>query len=141
MTLPIAKKKPARADCFLICCFLICAIPGVIAVISSAHGIMGGDGPGYHQIAVNLLQRHIFSAAQIPPYEPTTFRTPGYPLFLAAIYAFTNQSIWAVRIAQLALLWLSAWGTAQIATHFFSRSVGAISACLLLLYLPFISYV
>jgi len=45
------------------------------------------DALGYQQLAVNLLMHHVFSMSAQPPYQPDVIRTPGYPFFLAAIYA------------------------------------------------------
>jgi hypothetical protein len=135
MSLSIAQNTLIRSACLL-----LCAIPSIIAVVTLQNGVIG-DGPEYHQIAVNLLQRHVFSEAHVIPYEPTVFRSPGYPGFLAAIYAFTRQSTGAVRMVQLLLFWLSAWGTGRIAARLFSPLAGFIATCLTLLYLPLVSYV
>jgi 4-amino-4-deoxy-L-arabinose transferase-like glycosyltransferase len=59
------------------------------------------DGRLYSQIARNVLEQHVYSAASQPPYEPTLIRLPGYPLFLAAIYAaFGHGNNTAVRVVQ-----------------------------------------
>lgn len=62
-----------------------------------------GDGKVYAQIARNVLEQHIFSHATEPPYEPSFIRLPGYPLFLAGIYAaFGHDNNTAVRTIQAA---------------------------------------
>jgi Dolichyl-phosphate-mannose-protein mannosyltransferase len=59
------------------------------------------DGRVYSQIARNLLEQHVYSHATEPPYDPSFIRLPGYPLFLAAIYAvFGHNNNTAVRIVQ-----------------------------------------
>jgi len=59
------------------------------------------DGRVYAQIARNVLEQHVYSHADQPPYEPSLIRLPGYPLFLAAIYAvFGHANNGAVRIVQ-----------------------------------------
>ena len=40
----------------------------------------------YKPLAVNLMAGHGFSMDLAPPYHPSVFRTPIYPLFLAGIY-------------------------------------------------------
>jgi len=135
MSLSIAQNTLMKSACLL-----LCAIPSIIVVVTLQNGVIG-DGPEYHQIAVNVLQRHVFSEAYGIPYEPTVFRSLGYPVFLAAIYAITSQSTGAVRMVQLLLFWLSAWGAGRIAARLFSPLAGFIATCLTLLYLPLVSFV
>lgn len=59
------------------------------------------DGRTYSQIARNVLEQHVYSHAEAPPYDPSLIRLPGYPLFLATIYSiFGHTNNTAVRIAQ-----------------------------------------
>ena len=59
------------------------------------------DGKIYAQIARNVLEQHVYSHAIEAPYDPSLIRLPGYPLFLAGIYAvFGHGDNTAVRIAQ-----------------------------------------
>jgi len=59
------------------------------------------DGRIYSQIARNVLEQHVFSHADQPPYDPSLIRLPGYPLFLTAIYAtFGHGNNTAVRVIQ-----------------------------------------
>jgi Dolichyl-phosphate-mannose-protein mannosyltransferase len=59
------------------------------------------DGRVYAQMARDLLEQHVFSVDPQPPYQPTLIRLPGYPLFLAGVYAlFGHGNNEAVRLAQ-----------------------------------------
>jgi len=59
------------------------------------------DGKVYSQIAGNLLEQHVYSHATEAPFEPSIVRLPGYPLFVAGIYAaFGEGDNTAVRIVQ-----------------------------------------
>lgn len=59
-----------------------------------------GDGVGYDLQASYLLE----GRGYVNIYdEPTAFRPPVYPLFLAAIYALTGHSFAAVRLVQALL--------------------------------------
>jgi hypothetical protein len=59
------------------------------------------DGKVYAQIARNVLEQHVYSHATEAPFDPSLIRLPGYPLFLAGIYAvFGHGDNTAVRIAQ-----------------------------------------
>lgn len=59
------------------------------------------DGRVYSQIARNVLEQHIYSHDEQPPYTPSLIRLPGYPLFLVSIYAiFGHGNNTAVRVVQ-----------------------------------------
>ena len=57
------------------------------------------DGIGYHNMAVNLVKGNGLSGHINPPYYPTFFREPGYPVFLA-----TGYKIWNVFGGELHLI-------------------------------------
>src|ERR1041385_9334862 len=72
-----------------------------IGIVPYLPNDSAGDSIGYEQIARNVLEHHVYSHLDEAPFTPTDVRLPGYPLFLAAIYAVfghTNDS--AVRIIQ-----------------------------------------
>jgi 4-amino-4-deoxy-L-arabinose transferase-like glycosyltransferase len=59
------------------------------------------DGRVYSQIARNVLEQHVYSHETEPPYLPSLIRLPGYPLFLAGVYAvFGHGNNTAVRVVQ-----------------------------------------
>ncbi|HEV2836677.1 MAG TPA: glycosyltransferase family 39 protein [Pyrinomonadaceae bacterium] len=59
------------------------------------------DGRVYAQIATNVLEQHVYSHDNQPPYSPSLIRLPGYPLFLAAVYKiFGHGNNTAVRVIQ-----------------------------------------
>lgn len=62
-----------------------------------------GDARGYVLLAENLYEHGVFSFSKEPPFVPDSFRAPGYPLFLAALYALL-QSWVGVLIAQSVLV-------------------------------------
>lgn len=65
------------------------------------HARVFGDGFWrYDPLARNLLAGHGFSTSVTPPYAPDIFDVPGYPLFVAAIYAISHASSHALAIAQ-----------------------------------------
>jgi hypothetical protein len=77
-----------------------------------------GDGKIYAQIARNLLEQHVYSHAATPPYDPSLIRLPGYPLFLAGIYAlFGHYDNTAVRIIQALIDTASCALIALVAFH------------------------
>ena len=62
-----------------------------------------GDTRFYALLADNLLAGHGFSSAEAPPYLPSVERPPGYPAFIAAVWAFTGRSYPALAMAQIFL--------------------------------------
>jgi len=59
-----------------------------------------GDASGYHLLALNLLEGKGLSW---DGETRTSYRMPGYPVFLAGIYVLTNGNSQAVRIVQAIL--------------------------------------
>ena len=59
------------------------------------------DGRVYAQIALNVLEQHVYSHETEPPYVSSLIRLPGYPFFLAGVYAvFGHGNNTAVRVVQ-----------------------------------------
>ena len=60
-----------------------------------------GDARVYSQLAINVLEQHVYSHDPQAPYAPSIIRLPGYPLFLAGVYGvFGHGNNTAVRVAQ-----------------------------------------
>src|SRR6476620_5876714 len=59
------------------------------------------DGRVYAQIARNVLEQHVYSHEEQPPFVPSLIRLPGYPFLLAAVYAVSGHgNNTAVRVVQ-----------------------------------------
>jgi hypothetical protein len=59
------------------------------------------DGKLYTQMAANIVDRDVFSAAFEEPFNATYIRLPGYPIFLAANYEVAGVgNNTAVRVTQ-----------------------------------------
>src|SRR5262245_13208962 len=71
-----------------------------IAALWHVLPIWNTDAQGYHYLALNLLQRGVFSMYAEAPFQPDALRTPGYPLFIASIYALFGVAPRAVIVAQ-----------------------------------------
>jgi Dolichyl-phosphate-mannose-protein mannosyltransferase len=60
-----------------------------------------GDARVYSQLAINVLEQHVYSHENQPPYASSLIRLPGYPLFLAGVYkVFGHGNNKAVRVVQ-----------------------------------------
>jgi hypothetical protein len=87
-----------------------------------------GDAVVYEQIATNWLQRHIFAMNIGDAIVPVDLRMPGYPAFLALVYAITR------RIGPAARFYV---GVAQILVDVATcATIGAFAALLALLTRP-----
>ena len=74
------------------------------------------DGRLYARIGLNILDQRKYSIETEEPYTPTYIRVPGYPLFLAGIYAlFGHENNRAVRVVQAVLDTITCWLIALLA--------------------------
>ncbi len=74
------------------------------------------DGRVYARIAINVLEHRTYSIETEEPYSPTLIRVPGYPLFIAGIYAlFGDENNRAVRVVQALLDTITCWLIALLA--------------------------
>jgi 4-amino-4-deoxy-L-arabinose transferase-like glycosyltransferase len=90
---------------------LVVAIEAVVvlAVVGyGRHSVLGGDGPEYQRYATNIADHFAYSNAAESPFHASVFRTPGYPVFLAAFHLIVPGSLLLVRLAQFALIALAA---------------------------------
>ena len=85
--------------------FLMLVLELIVAVfILTRFGFnfyQGGDSPRYMLLAKNLVEHGTLSFGGSSPFQPTNFRTPGYPLFLALIYFIFHSFIPAIFFGAL----------------------------------------
>ncbi|MEP6850370.1 MAG: phospholipid carrier-dependent glycosyltransferase [Acidobacteriota bacterium] len=80
---------------------LLAALIFNLWIATTYSGDQPGDSAMYVRLAGNLLDHGVFSNDTQEPFSPTLIRLPGYPLFIAAIYAvFGNGNNTAVFVAQ-----------------------------------------
>src|ERR1700722_10096956 len=60
-----------------------------------------GDGPFYIELAWNWLKNGVYGFPVYGKLTPVDMRVPGYPAFLASVFAFAGQSTKAAVIAQI----------------------------------------
>jgi 4-amino-4-deoxy-L-arabinose transferase-like glycosyltransferase len=60
-----------------------------------------GDSPFYIELAWNWLKRGVYGFSLDGQLTPVDMRAPGYPAFLAAIFAFAGNSQRAVMLVQV----------------------------------------
>lgn len=81
------------------------------------------DAGGYHELALNLLSNKSFE-------DFSNFRTPGYPVFIALLYAISFHSVWFVLLAQLLLNLVSLVLVFKISFLLFNRKIALFAALL-----------
>ena len=91
------------------------------------------DGEEYDALARSLTAGTGFAVDR----APNTFRPPGYPFFLAAIYGLAGHSYPVVKIVQSVLGALTCVFVLLIGERLFSYRVGAIAASIAAVY-PFL---
>ena len=87
----------------------------------------GPDARGYDQMAVNLLEHGILSESPGPPFEPALYRTPVYPVFLAAVYALFGHNVNGAVVIQFVLGAVMAVITAHLGERLFDDTVALIA--------------
>ena len=90
--------------------------------------VEGTDSPQYDLMARQLAAGRGFTLADAPPYVPTLFREPGYPLLVAAVYRLGGLD--TVVVLQAALLGLSAGLTALLGMRLFGLVPGLLGGAL-----------
>ena len=58
----------------------------ILIRINGTEIFFRGDGQDYQNLANNLINHQMLAITPLPPYWPTSFRTPIYPFWLVFIY-------------------------------------------------------
>src|SRR5271156_2207273 len=76
-----------------------------------------GDAPFYIELAWNWLKKGVYGFPVNGQLTPVDMRVPGYPAFLAAVFAFAGNSPRAVMLAQVLLDMVTCFLIALIAAR------------------------
>ncbi len=88
------------------------------------------DAQGYHWIAVNLLERGVFSMNTEAPFREDNIRAPLYPLFVAGWYAIGGPMPEVVVLAQVLVDVLTVAVLFRLGAQVAGRRVGWLAALL-----------
>lgn len=93
----------------LVVLILAALVRGIMlwAVVQYPERMIRRDSDGYIQVAANLLAGHGFSQQNVPPYSPSAFRTPVFPMFIALLFVLFGKSNLIVAIAQVLITLLT----------------------------------
>jgi len=84
----------------LVLLFVLALVPRLASAVFSSQ-VLSGDEPGYSQLAIRILEGKEYRSDFLLGF--TNARPPMYPIFIAIIYFFTNNSILAVKVIQALL--------------------------------------
>lgn len=101
-----------------------------------------GDVPFYIELASNWLKKGVYGLSIFGVLTPVDMRVPGYPAFLAAVFAFAGNSQRAVMLVQIVVDLATCFLTAAIAALLArpeSRRRVAMAALWLAVLCPFIA--
>src|SRR4051812_26719358 len=87
----------------------------------SGHSLVQGDSLIYADIARNWLHRGVYGITDGATITPVLIRLPGYPAFLAAVFAvFGDNSFIAVMVLQVLVDLFTCWAVADLAAQLLS---------------------
>lgn len=110
---PACPALPWRDRHLLLIASVALTLRGILAVVVGKPE--WPDSGGYLAIAANLLAGRGYSIAAEAPFEPTMFREPLYPLFLAAASMLPGSTVVAAQILQIVLAALTCLLAVQLA--------------------------
>ena len=80
-------------------------------------------------LAKNLVENKVFSRSENAPFEPDTWRTPGYPFFVAIFY-YLFGSLYPVLIAHIFLVFLTSFFIFKIVDKLTNHKLALIASIL-----------
>jgi 4-amino-4-deoxy-L-arabinose transferase-like glycosyltransferase len=84
------------------------------------------DFAWYDEVATEIVTGHSYSVEG----NPTAFRVPGYPVFLAGIYTVFGQSLFFARLANVLLGTLTVYLVYLLGRKTFSERVGLLASAI-----------
>jgi 4-amino-4-deoxy-L-arabinose transferase-like glycosyltransferase len=87
------------------------------------------DSTEFNLLATNIINLHQFTLSSEPPFLPESFRTPGYPVFLALIKLVFNNNFF-IPLTQIFLLGLCTVILFKILLSFLDNKVAFIVSLL-----------
>lgn len=97
--------------------------------------IYSRDSQSYQDSALALLEAHQFSVSPSDLNTPQTIRTPGYPAFIASIYAIFGFHPIYVILAQILLSAASLWLTYVITLRLWNQRAAIVAMMLVAIHL------
>jgi 4-amino-4-deoxy-L-arabinose transferase-like glycosyltransferase len=109
------------------------AVTCVVVACTAPSRLVTDDSPTYEEPARALLQIGRFASHPDPSAEHETVRTPGYPLFIAAVYLVFGRHHLPVILLQIVLSVGTVWIVYWLARRLFDARAGLVAAVFLTL--------
>ncbi len=93
--------------------------------------IFSPDSYTYINSAHAMLQTGRFAVSPGEPYQPQIMRTPGYPIFLAALFSIAGERYALIILIQIFFSLGTVYLTYHIAARVWNRKIGICAAILL----------
>lgn len=133
----ITRLSQPRASALVI--FLLALAARVTYNLTlAANYIPSSDALEYHQLARNLLQWHCYCL--FAPGQPTTYRPPLFPLFLAGVYWLTGANPLYGRLALSVVGAVTCVLVSLIARDLFGRRAGLLAGLIAATYPQLVIY-
>lgn len=116
----VPEQRPSRPLLLFCAAFAVVAGAWLAWWWRDLPTLLHMDSLGYYKSAVNLARHGVFSEASAPDLHPISFRTPGYPAFLAVFFFVFGAGAYIPAILNLILLGATGIGVARLA-----RKLGA----------------
>lgn len=111
----------------------------VVFILATHHVQPAADAVDYNRLAVGIAHGKGYGPSLFPQGGPSAFRPPGYPYVLGAVYAATNDSMTAGRLAGAVLGTIAVVLIATLATLVWGRRTGVVAGVIAAVYPAFIA--
>jgi hypothetical protein len=102
------------------------------------YGLVNGDGLVYADIAKNWMMHGVYGITNDDFAKATMIRLPGYPGFLAVVFAiFGMDNFTAVKIIQVVVDLLNCFAVAKLAQEIFQNARATVAAFVIAALCPF----
>lgn len=130
-TMDFFKKNKTEIILFLVAILFSSIILSLYLLQEKAanYPFLSFDTTEFNLLARHIANLHQFTLSNEPPFLPESFRTPGYPVFLAFIRLVYNSDLF-IPIVQILLLGASTVVLFKIISLFFDRKVAFIASLL-----------
>jgi 4-amino-4-deoxy-L-arabinose transferase-like glycosyltransferase len=115
-------------SCILLFSFIVKLLLWINVLNTNLDLFTWGDTKAYHDTAVAVHRVGAFSMTADDPTDPQTYRTPGYPAFLAAIYTIFGERWSAAVMVQILISLLTIFITYHIARKLWDDRVALLAA-------------
>jgi 4-amino-4-deoxy-L-arabinose transferase-like glycosyltransferase len=126
-------KDHFKSNKYLISILLICFIFRLLFFLAvkpwdteTTSKLLDKDALEYNQLATTIIHHHHFADQDNGP--PNSFRTPGYPIYLAFIYFIFGEIPWIILFSQIFIDTLSCYFLYLLFYRIFSLKIALFAA-------------